>query len=238
MKMHKLLQKDPEIWDLFTRKEEYNALFHDQYDRFSYYMSGYRNIFEPAASQYLIDNGYHVTFPEDKSFAVCLTHDIDELYKTVGTKTYEALINLRNAHLASGMSSFAQIRSKKVPWWNFSDIMALEDRYNAKSSFYFMVQNPDDRDYNYDIEDCESIIGELSDRGNEVGLHGGHTTYNSPDQMKEQKQRLEKVLHKNVVGYRNHYLRFKVPETWEYLRDSGFLYDSTLGYNDCVGFRN
>ena len=43
---------------------------------------------------------------------------------------------------------------------------------------------------------------------------------------------------KAVVGYRNHYLRMQIPDTWEYLADAGFSYDTTLGYSDCVGFRN
>ncbi|MDY0278836.1 MAG: hypothetical protein RBQ97_12210, partial [Acholeplasma sp.] len=50
--------------------------------------------------------------------------------------------------------------------------------------------------------------------------------------------RLEKVLGEKVTGYRSHYLKFQVPETWEILAQAGFSYDSTLGYTDCVGFRN
>jgi peptidoglycan/xylan/chitin deacetylase (PgdA/CDA1 family) len=40
------------------------------------------------------------------------------------------------------------------------------------------------------------------------------------------------------VGYRNHLLKFRTPETWEILKKAGFKYDSTFGYIDCVGFRN
>jgi hypothetical protein len=238
MEINELLQNDPELWDLFTRKEEYYSQIRDQYDRFPYYASSNRSIFEPRVSKYLIENGYQSEYPEDKPFAVCLTHDIDVLYKSIGMKAYEAIGKDHNARFSTYIDLFAQMRSNKLPFWNFSDIVALEDHYNAKSSFYFMVQDPSDQDYNYNIEDCETILGELSDKGWEVGLHGGHTAYKDPFLMKEKKKRLEKVLNKNVVGYRNHYLRFKVPETWEFLSDTGFLYDTTLGYNTCVGFRN
>ena len=233
-----LLRQDPRMWDLFTRKEEYQSSIRDQYDRFPYYMSRYRDIFEPCASKYLIEHGFRAEYPEEKPFAVCLTHDTDFLYKTAGTKIYEALGNLGNTHISTITDKLTQIWSKKIPWWNFSEIMALEDRYNAKSSFYFMVQDPGDHDYNYDIENCEEIIGELSDKGWEIGLHGGLSAYTDPGEMKEKKQRLEKVLNKNVVGYRNHYLRFRIPDTWEHLQSAGFLYDATLGYSDCIGFRN
>jgi peptidoglycan/xylan/chitin deacetylase (PgdA/CDA1 family) len=71
-----------------------------------------------------------------------------------------------------------------------------------------------------------------------VGLHGGHTTYLNEPEMREKKKQLEKVTHKPVLGYRNHYLRFKVPTTWECLNKAGFQYDTTLGFADCAGFRN
>lgn len=234
----KTLQKNQPLWDLFTRKEEYNLTIRDQYDRFPYYASRERNVFEPCISQYLVEHGYRPEYPEDKQFAVCLTHDIDVLYKTKRTKTFESLGQLRNGCFSTCIDSLGKMRSKKHPWWNFSDIIALEDCYDAKSSFYFMVQDPGDRDFNYDIEDCEAIIGELNDGGWEVGLHGGHDAYTDPVEMSEKKQRLEKVLNKEVVGYRNHYLRFRVPDTWEHLHKAGFHYDATFGYADCIGFRN
>lgn len=56
--------------------------------------------------------------------------------------------------------------------------------------------------------------------------------------LKKKKRRLEEVLGKKVVGYRNHYLRFRVPDTWELLSKAGFKYDTTFGYSDCAGFRN
>ena len=238
MELHEILQKDPEMWDLFTRKEEYNSSFFDQFERFPYYVSSNRNIFEPRASKYLIEHGYHAEYPEEKPFAVCLTHDIDEVYTSLIKKKDRAEHHFRRGSLAGVMDSLSQMRSKKFPLWNFNDILAVEELYGAKSSFYFMAENSGDQDYAYQIEDCETVLGDIVDNGCEVGLHGGHTTYANPEEMKSKKERLEKVLNKKVIGYRNHYLRFKVPETWEYLHEAGFLYDVTFGYADCVGFRN
>jgi hypothetical protein len=38
---------------------------------------------------------------------------------------------------------------------------------------------------------------------------------------------LESVLEKEVVGFRNHFLRFRIPDTWELLSKAGFKYDTT-----------
>ena len=58
------------------------------------------------------------------------------------------------------------------------------------------------------------------------------------DIVLEEKERLEKAIGKKVTGYRNHFLRFETPNTWEYLEKANFKYDTTFGYADCVGFRN
>jgi len=238
MDIIKTIQDNQELWDLFTRQEEYHAQVRDRNDRFPYYASMNRTIFEPTVSKYLVEQGYHTEYPDNKPFAVCLSHDIDVINRSILEKMSEAPSKMRNAGFLACFHTLEQIRSRKIPLWNFPAMMALEERYGAKSSFYFMNQHPSDSDYNYNIEECEGIMGELFDGGWGVGLHGGHTAYLDPVKIKQDKKRLEKVLNKTVTGYRNHYLRFRIPDTWEHLSHAGFKYDTTLGYADCIGFRN
>ena len=234
-----VLKQNKELWDLFTRKEEYNPLFLDQYSRFPYYLSKRRNILEPEVSKFLIENGLKVEYSEGKKFAVWLTHDIDFVYLSKLSIIFNAAKSLKERQIRSAFKMlFNNINKKWNPWWNFKDIMALEEKYDAKSSFYFLTLSEESQDFNFRIEDLEYEIGNIADKGWEVGLHGGHNAYNNLDEIKEKKQRLEKILGKKVIGYRNHYLRFKVPDTWELLSKAGFKYDTTFGYADCVGFRN
>ena len=84
----------------------------------------------------------------------------------------------------------------------------------------------------------EGELGRIVDREWEVGLHGGYYACNDLEEIAREKGRLEQVLGRKVTGYRNHYLRFQVPDSWEILEKAGFRYDTTLGYPDMVGFRN
>jgi len=238
MNIHTLLRQDPALWDLFTRKEEYTSPLRDMYDRFPSYASKNRDIFEPTASRYLVEQGYSPKYPDDAPFAVCLTHDIDEVYQSIPSKAVSALRCLNGGNPQKAIHSVFRMRSKKLPLCNFSAIMDLEEKYGAKSTFFFMVESSDERDYEYTIEDLEPEIGNIIDRGWEVGLHGGHSAYLDPREIRDKKERLEKITHRPVRGYRNHYLRFRIPDTWEYLSQTGFLYDTTVGYADCAGFRN
>ena len=238
MEMHELLQKDPEIWDLFTRKEEYHSSLRDKYNRFPYYASRYRTIFEPKASEFLIKKGFHVEYPDNKPFAVCLTHDIDGVYKSISAKSFRATEKFTQGKLNEAIHLLKQIRSKKEPYVNFEKIMELEDKYHARSSFYFLALDPADQDYEYRIEDFEHEIHTILDWGWEVGLHCGHEGYKNLEKLKKEKRDLERVTQTTVFGCRNHYLNFMVPDSWEIMSKAGFSYDTSLGYADCVGFRN
>ena len=234
------LKESKELWDLFTKNEEYNPLILDQYQRFPYYLSKHRNILEPEVSKFLaINNRSKIEYPGDKKFAVCLTHDIDNVYLSKSEIIFKAAKSLKEHQIKSAFKMISnKINKKWNPWWNFKDIMNLEEKYNAKSSFYLLVLNEEDLDFNFRVEDLEHEIGYITDNGWEVGLHGGHEAYSNLEEVKKNKNRLEEVLGKKIVGYRNHFLKFKVPDTWELLREANFKYDTTFGYADMVGFRN
>ena len=39
-----------------------------------------------------------------------------------------------------------------------------------------------------------------------------------------------------ITGVRNHFLRFKIPESYHVVHDTGLVYDSTLGFAEHEGF--
>jgi len=237
--MIKLLQENPALWDLFTRKEEYSATVLDQYRRFAFSQSQHRDVTHPAVSEYLIDHGWNVHYPDNRPFAVCLTHDIDAVRYNIWHWPYETAMALRRGRMGSALRVFSHRLSKKInPIWNFESIMDLEAKYGAKSSFYFLALEKGEDDFSYPIESLRDEIRNIMDRGCEVGLHGGHRAAADGEALRREKDRLEKVLDREAAGCRNHYLRFTVPATWTLLAEAGFTYDTTFGYADCAGFRN
>ncbi len=238
--MHELLKQNPEIWNLFTRKEEYSPEKLDEHDRFFSDDSDLKRALEPAVSRYLVEHGLEVEFPENKIFAVCLTHDVDDIYPPLSHSLLSSVHCLKNLNFEGSVSQLLwKLRGKEhSPYLNLSEIMDLEASYGAKSSFYFIAAEADPIRFRYNLEDIGHSIGEVSDRGWESGLHGGYYSYDNPEAIKSEKKRLEAVLGKKVKGFRNHYLRFKTPDSWEILANSGFKYDSTFGYSKSVGFRN
>ncbi len=235
--MHEIISTNKDLWDIFTRKEEYTPVELDRCQRFRYYSSSQKDIMKPEVSEFLINNGIRFEYPNGKKFAVCLTHDIDEAYLSIlsiGHLLYAEKIELNQ----SMKFILSRLKKKSNPLWNFTEIMDLEEKYGAKSSFFFLALKKGDPEFTYKVTELKDELGNIIDKGWEVGLHGGVETYSNLNEIKIEKERLENVIGKKVFGYRNHYLKFKVPDTWELLKEAGFKYDTTLAYIDCVGFRN
>ena len=235
-----VIRQDPELWDIYSRKEEYSPRQLDQYGRFIHAYSDHQEIHDPVVSRYLVENGYRIEYPKGKQFAVCLTHDVDEIYPPCKHTILSLMTCIKNMDIKGlkNQTSWKHHGKEKSPYWNFKEIMNLEKKYGARSTFYFLATDKDIRRFRYHIEDLNGELGKIIDRGWEVGLHGGYYTFNDMNEILMEKKRLEQVLGRKVIGYRNHYLRFKIPESWEYLEKAGFKYDSTLGYPDKIGFRN
>lgn len=238
--MHELLRQNQKIWDLFTRKEEYSSDKLDEHGRFLCDDSDLKRAFEPEVSSYLVDHGMKVEFPDNKSFAVCLSHDVDDIYPPLTHSLLSSANCLKSLNFQRSAAHLIwKFRGKKYsPYLNLSKIMDIEANYGAKSSFYFIAAEADPLRFRYNVEDVAPELGELSDRGWEVGLHGGYYSYDNLEAIKNEKKRIETALGRKIVGFRNHYLRFKTPDSWKILADADFKYDSTFGHSKSVGFRN
>ncbi|MEM2899903.1 MAG: polysaccharide deacetylase family protein, partial [Thermoplasmata archaeon] len=229
----KTLRSNEFIWDLFTRKEEYELGLTDGFDRFPSSASLQKDITRPIVSEFLIRNGLSIEFPNDKKFAICLTHDVDFMNSRILAKTARGLPpKLRPWKMIH--------KTRKILGYSNSipNLIKMEEAYDAKSTFFLLPLQEGEPDFNYSIEAINDEISELIRSGKEIGLHGGHYSYCDIEKLRNDKNKIEKAIGRQVSGYRNHRLRFRTPLTWNLLEQTGFEYDSTFGYVDAIGFRN
>jgi len=181
---------------------------------------------------------------EDKDFAVCLTHDVDTVKKY---KVYPPLLTISSLTLRqkdlrrvfATIIDYFKAKLGKDPYDNFSYIMELEGRFGFKSSFYFMSGRNTKYDASYSINDSYiiSLIKTLQGKGFEMGLHPSFNSYNNFQMLNLEKEKLEKASENVIFGGRQHYLRWKTPNTWRILEKAGLKYDTTLSFADYEGFR-
>ncbi|WP_313696324.1 polysaccharide deacetylase family protein [Halorarum halobium] len=192
--------------------------------------------------------GERAGVPEGHSFSLCLTHDVDRPYKTYQS-LYYAVTERDPYHLRTLLPDVN-------PYWQFEEVMALEEELGVRSAFYFLNEQDLLRDrpprewlspkswqlyagrYSLEDPDIVDVIRKLDDRGWEVGLHGSYESYTDRDRLGREKAALERVLGHEVRGGRQHYLNLEVPETWERQADVGLAYDASLGSSTTYGFEN
>jgi peptidoglycan/xylan/chitin deacetylase (PgdA/CDA1 family) len=185
-------------------------------------------------------------WPAGKEFAVCLTHDIDSLkrYSVVPpvSAIRSALLQQRKPRLALDMAldhCKTMLGLKKDPYDTFGYILDSERSHGFTSSFYFMAGGGSKFDDCYSLTSprAAKLIDEIEREGHEVGLHGSYHSCCDRGRIASEKRYLDNVARCKNYGCRQHYLRWKTPDTWRIQQEAGLLYDTTLSFAERVGFR-
>ncbi len=81
-----------------------------------------------------------------------------------------------------------------------------------------------------------NLLKQLAREG-EIGLHPSYKTLGNPCLLTKEKQRLEEITNRPVTQSRQHYLRFRFPQTPRQLLEAGISHDYSLGFAERPGFR-
>jgi len=120
------------------------------------------------------------------------------------------------------------------------ELADLSERYGLKSAFYFMAAGEGPNDSGYDPAEplVRRCIDEIARRGHEIGFHPSYrASFDAAVWQKEFARLSAAVNGFPITGGRQHFLRFRTPETWRLWEQAGLSYDSTLSYADHEGFR-
>lgn len=233
---------------MLTRWEEIVVPVRDEHNRFPgkesvAFKQGFLDI--PIVDQYAlilqawIKKLVQSWEPKNKKFSISLSHDIDSIKAPLFRKMGGDIFKRRNISMAVDKLKYIT-KQKSDPYLEgIFELADSSERQNLKSAFYWMTADQSDMDSGYfaQFKDFKTIVKELQSRGHEAGFHAGYYTYDDRDRFKIEKNRLERATGLDNFGGRQHYLRFKVPNTWRLWEQVELAYDSTMGYSDNEGFR-
>jgi peptidoglycan/xylan/chitin deacetylase (PgdA/CDA1 family) len=222
-------------------------------------------LYRPVMNEDFLENGgQRPCWPDEKPFAVCLTHDVD----AVSSYSLRQSSRERRARLYRSHSLFPKTRIflgfkidimrglkrswEKDPLHRYERWLEAEKEVGAHSTFFFWPgwSSVTKRHYSdcvyelfdkvvFDGQKCTvaEMIREIDRRGWEIGLHPSWYSYDDLDEQIRQKDALQKALGRETVSVRQHLLHHNIRITPGIQAEAGFKYDSTLGFNDNVGFR-
>lgn len=250
---------------MMTRYEEYVKSERDDRDRFSAkdslaYQEGFLE--RPIINEYLELLWWciHRLWPnlerKKREYKFVPTHDVDRPSVLLGfghrpqVQRFIGDILYRKDSIAffnrSKISVELLRHGFKGEWkYTFDRIMQMSELQNVKSTFFFMTpkKSPNKYDGLYIIEhpDIINLIKHIKERGHDIGVHPSYESFNRPEIIKENADGLYKVLRKigidEKIGGRQHYLRWEAVTTWQAYEDAGLVYDTTLSFEDNIGFR-
>jgi len=203
--------------------------------------------------------------PFGYSFIVCLTHDVDhwgirnhKFDHTMFGFLYRALIG-SVINFCRGRKSLRQVAVNwmaafSLPFvhlglakdfWNDLD-RYLEIEKGLTSTFFLIPskgepgqdaggRQPSRRAARYQISEIMPQVNRLLSDGREIGLHG-IDAWRDTTKARAECERIRQITGASEIGVRMHWLFFdeKSPTA---LEKAGFSYDSTIGYNETVGYR-
>jgi peptidoglycan/xylan/chitin deacetylase (PgdA/CDA1 family) len=203
--------------------------------------------------------------PDGHPFITCLTHDVDHplvrrhwmdptmfgfLYRAI----FGSLVRVLQGRLSARGLLINWVAALKLPliylgladdfWLDFGRYIQLEGE--SRSTFFLIPfrnrpgtkgrgSAPDARAAAYGADDLSDVIRKLMEVGCEIGLHGidaWHDVSNGRAEL----EKIRRIVGRQEIGVRMHWLYYdeQSPVT---LEQAGMIYDSTVGYNETIGYR-
>ena len=172
------------------------------------------------------------------------SYDLDLPWMLVHKRPLQALGGALRDLLRQGPGSLLRRyriwrKPENDPAFTFPFLEKLHEKYGLQA-LYFAPTGPYGR---YDKAPSHRhpayrrLLRKLDRRG-EVGLHPSYHSSEKPELLLREKQRLEKILNRPLTASRQHFLRFRFPQTPRALTAAGITRDYSLGFAEAPGFRS
>lgn len=128
----------------------------------------------------------------------------------------------------------------------FSFLMDHSERIGVRSEFNVMapeIAGPLDASYALGAPEIRGLMRQIHGRGHVLGLHPSYDTYLDPRRTAVELSHMLRAcealdVHQDTWGGRQHFLRWRNPDTWQNWEAAGLAFDGSVGFADHVGFRS
>jgi len=190
-------------------------------------------------------------WPGGRPWALCLTHDVDWVKKWTPGGMAGYLLGRAASPGSAGRgwrqrlgAVLSDLRAGRDPYDNIGDILELESEHRVCSTFFFLPGVPNQRQGGRKILggypgrfDLGRQAARIRQAGGEVELHGSFDSYDDSLRLSRERDSLGRQAGSEPRGIRQHFLRYRFPDTARYHQEAGLDYDSTLGFGDRPGYR-
>lgn len=213
-----------------TKKEDL-----DEYQRFKYSNSiqcSKSNLEKQTVliliHQWLSEHDIKIVQTKSRLF---LSHDIDSMY---GSFLQDGFWALKQKNLTALLQVCANFILRTPHWRNIDKMLATNDEFEIKSTFFWLVNNGKDENSipnaDYIIKKESELIELVANHGSVNGIHKSSFQSSISEEISQQPE-LEPYN-------RFHFLKFTPQNDWPKLNSEQVKLDVSLGFAEHYGFRN
>ena len=237
---------------LLALVEEYNVEQRDAHDRplatsFFVVRHGVERI--PLVDRWVLRlaDDLRRRFPQlpapTRAYRHVLTVDVDNGLKYLGRSFKRALgasvkDGLRGDLI--GLRERWQVRqgTKRDPYIGVADELAEVADVVDRMAAFILLRGEGAFDHAADIDHpaYRELIKGLAAHG-ELGLHPSYGSSEDVGLIDAERQQLQNSSNGKISLSRQHFLKWRMPDTLRHLREAGFTEDHSLGFSDRIGFR-
>lgn len=193
--------------------------------------------------KWVIENFKPDTSFQLPNFRFISTVDIDYVfrYKGIGfmaswIKLLASLLRLRIGDLLEQMR--VGMTHRNDPYDTFEWIDQLCTDCKTELIYFALMRSGTRYDRNLGIGGSvfKNQLRKLSQNRN-LGLHPSYYCFSNAHRMRIEKSKLEHITAKKILSSRQHYLRYKLPDTFQQLADAGITREYSTGFSAANGFR-
>ena len=124
------------------------------------------------------------------------------------------------------------------PFFTFPMLARRHRELGLRPTFFFLLAGPGKYDPypGYRSAAYRTFARELLQHA-DGGIHPSYRTSDRPDLLSLELQRWQSIFGEPPLRSRQHYLRFRLPDTYRLLLGAGLLEDHSMGFADQPGFR-
>ncbi len=126
---------------------------------------------------------------------------------------------------------------KKDPYDTYAEMRHIAGKTEQFLAFILLGDwGPYDKNIHWQNMAYGSLIRGLNLEG-EVGIHPSYQSHSDPSKVEKELQRLEEITGHEITLSRQHFLKFKFPNTFKILSNLGVTDEYSMGFADEIGFR-
>ena len=240
------------VFYVLSRMEEYGDILHDEHERFPakqsiLYRFGWLDKmvcerWSRAIIQQLYDLNLISFCYKPRPLEFVPTFDIDNAFAykyKEGNRKLLATLKDYSQRDKRRIQERKDVISGKIPdpYDTYSKIISLSNRgYNVRLFWLLGNYGQFDRNISYTQVDQKLLIQELS-KSCTIGIHPSYKSFLKTELISEEIKRLTNIIGQPITSSRQHFLKFRLPNTYRQLILNGIKHDYTMGYASEIGYR-